>query len=55
MEILRDKELLDQRNQKYIKESFEWDDRALKALREKFGLQEFRENQMGIINATMSG
>jgi superfamily II DNA helicase RecQ len=55
MEILKDKELLDKRNQKYITEKFDWDERALRALKEKFGLHEFRENQIGIINATMSG
>lgn len=55
MEILKDKEELDKRNLRYISDSFEWDDRALKALRDKFGLQDFRENQRGIINATMSG
>ena len=47
--------MLDSYNEKYHNESFEWDERALRALREKFGLHEFRENQKGIINATMSG
>ena len=55
LEILKDKKKLDARNSRYHNESFEWDDSALAALQVKFRLNKFRENQLGIINATMSG
>ena len=47
--------MLDERNNQYLSGAFEWDEKALEILKIKFGYSEFRTNQRGIINATMSG
>ena len=44
IEILKDKKKLDSYNERYLNDTFEWDEKVLRALKEKFNLNEFREN-----------
>ena len=44
IDILKDRRMLEERNEEYLNGEFEWDDRALAALQVTFGLEKFRTN-----------
>jgi len=55
IKCIEDKEKLDENNKKYRTGTFPWDQQITDVLKTRFRYEDFRPNQRGIINATMSG